>query len=47
MKHSFAGRETKPFSISRTDFLAARVVVPALRLPNLLDPDIHNQTNKQ
>jgi len=41
-KQSFVGRETKPFSISRTDFLAARAPAPAFRLPNLLDP---NRTN--
>jgi len=43
MKHSFAGRDIKPFSISRTDFLAARTPAPALRLPNLLEPDMINQ----
>ena len=42
-KQSFAGRETKPFSISITDFLAVRAPVPALRLPNLLEPDTTNQ----
>jgi hypothetical protein len=38
MKHSFAGRGTRPFSISNMAFFAARAPGPALRFANLLDP---------
>ena len=45
MKHSFAGSETRPFSSSRMDFLAARAAAPALRLPTLLEPNMVDHTN--